>query len=81
MLSVVELQNLDIKELNAELISSRQSLYKIKAAVTTKKQKDSHKLTLAKAHVARVLTLLNALRKENALLTSHSTVNKSVKSA
>lgn len=63
MLTLAELQNLNSKELQAELLKARRELLKITLLVKTRQDKKSHLIRGYKRYIAQILTILNRLPK------------------
>lgn len=64
MLSIQELWNLPLAELEAELINARRKFYALKMGVKTGKVKAIHELKESKVYVARILTIMTHLKNE-----------------
>ncbi len=64
MLPFVELRKLNLKDLNAELQKARRNWLSAKLSVKMSQDKKSHLITANKRYIAQILTLMNALAKQ-----------------
>ena len=64
MLTYIELQKLDSKDLLAELKKARQDWLGSKLSVKMNQDKKSHLIQLNKRYIAQILTRLNELKTE-----------------
>ncbi len=67
MLSIQDIRKLNYKDLEYELKKGINELYKIVAKIRTKKEKNNHKVKLAKKNVARIKTVMNEHKKNESL--------------
>lgn len=64
MLSIEELKNLDITELEKHLAKERFNLYKILLAVKTEKKHPPSDVKKNKKYIARIMTVINQKKQE-----------------
>ena len=74
MPNVKEMRKMTAKDLKIELARARYKLGSIEFAIKAGQNQASHELKEAKKQVARILTLLNALNKEEKLAEIKETV-------
>lgn len=63
MLSIQELRNLRINELNNELNKAKRDFYQVRIGIKTRQEKAVHKAKLLQKYIARIFTIM----KENAI--------------